>query len=83
MSCILTLTKRKIEHRFHLQKQKNNFKMLLRVYFQKSKNILKFNLLKKNIMTSLINIGIGLIYLPISKSRLIFIISEFITGGVL
>ena len=36
-------------------------------------------------MTSLISIaiGIGLNYLPISKSRLIFIISEFLIGGVI
>lgn len=36
-------------------------------------------------MTSLLSIavGIGLHYLPISKSRLIFIISEIATGGVL
>ena len=36
-------------------------------------------------MPSLIGIaiGIGLNYLPISKSRLIFIISEFLTGGVI
>jgi hypothetical protein len=36
-------------------------------------------------MTSLISIaiGIGLNYLPISRSRLIFIISEFLTGGVI
>ena len=35
-------------------------------------------------MTALISIaiGIGLNYLPISKSRLIFIVSEFITGGI-
>ena len=38
-------------------------------------------------MTSLksllsIAIGVGLHYLPISKSRLIFLISEFLTGGV-
>ena len=36
-------------------------------------------------MTSLISIaiGVGLNYLPISKSRLILIISEFLTGGVI
>ena len=36
-------------------------------------------------MTSLIGIaiGVGLNYLPISKSRLIFIVSEFLAGGVL
>ena len=36
-------------------------------------------------MTLLINIaiGVGLNYLPISKSRLVFIISEFLTGGVI
>lgn len=36
-------------------------------------------------MISLISIavGVGLNYLPISKSRLIFIVSEFLTGGVL
>ena len=28
-----------------------------------------------------IAIGVGLHYLPISKSRLIFIISEFLAGG--
>ena len=35
-------------------------------------------------MTSLLSIaiGIGLNYFPISKSRLIFILSEFITGGI-
>lgn len=30
-----------------------------------------------------IGIGIGLNYLPISKSRLIIILSEFLSGGVL
>ena len=36
-------------------------------------------------MSALISIaiGVGLNYLPISKSRLIFIVSEFLTGGVL
>jgi len=36
-------------------------------------------------MTALISIavGVGLNYLPISKNRLIFIVSEFLTGGVL
>ena len=36
-------------------------------------------------MISLISIavGIGLHYLPVSKSRLVFIVSEFLTGGVL
>ena len=36
-------------------------------------------------MTSLISIviGVGLNYLPASKGRLIFIISEFLTGGVI
>lgn len=36
-------------------------------------------------MTSLISItiGVGLNYLPISKSRLIFLVSEFLAGGVL
>ena len=36
-------------------------------------------------MTSLISIaiGVGLNYLSIFKSRLIFIISEFLTGGVI
>lgn len=36
-------------------------------------------------MISLINIAVevSLNYLPISKSRLIFIVSEFLTGGVL
>ena len=30
-----------------------------------------------------ITIGVGLNYLPICKSRLVFIISEFVTGGVI
>lgn len=36
-------------------------------------------------MTLLISIaiGVGLNYLPISKSRLIFVVSEFLAGGVL
>ena len=36
-------------------------------------------------MISFISIAVevGLNYLPISKSRLIFIVSEFLTGGVL
>ena len=36
-------------------------------------------------MISLISIAVGvdLNYVPISKSRLIFIVSEFLTGGVL
>lgn len=36
-------------------------------------------------MISLISIaiGIGLNYIPISKNRLIFLISEFLSGGVL
>jgi len=36
-------------------------------------------------MTSLMNIALGieLYYLPISKSRLVFITSEFLTGGIL
>ncbi len=36
-------------------------------------------------MTSLISvvIGVGLNHLPISKSRLLFLVSEFLTGGVL
>jgi len=36
-------------------------------------------------MTSLISIvvGVGLNYVPIFKSRLIFIVSEFLAGGVL
>lgn len=36
-------------------------------------------------MISLISIAVevSLNYLPISKSRLIFIVSEFLTGGVL
>ena len=36
-------------------------------------------------MTSLISIaiGVGLNYLPVSKNRLIFIISKFLTGSIL
>ena len=36
-------------------------------------------------MTSLISIviGVGLNYLPISKNRLVFVITGFLTGGVL
>lgn len=46
MSFILPLTPvtplTKIEKKCHLQKQKNNFGMLLRIYFQKFKTIFRF-----------------------------------------
>ena len=38
-----------------------------------------------NVITTvlLITVGVDLNYLPISKSRLIFIVSEFLTGGII
>ena len=44
-----------------------------------------YKLLKKFVITSLISttIGVGLNYLPISKSCLIFIMNEFLTGDVI
>ena len=54
---------------------------------KKNININILLIIEKFIMSSLISIaigvGVGLNYLLISKSRLIFIISEFVIGGVL